>query len=86
MNWTARSNTIEPQNLPENWYEDEPVAEIWNGDSEVFADNLIACLREIGIASHKFSEAGHCRLVVLPEQEARAREILREVVEGTPPE
>jgi hypothetical protein len=75
-----------PQDLPENWYEDEPVAEIWNGDTEAFANNLSACLREIGIASHLFSEEGHCRLVVLPEQEARAKEIVREVVEATPPE
>ena len=70
----------------DNWDEDDPVAEVWNGDKEELADTLTVCLREIGIGSHKLSEAGHWRLVVRPEQESRAREIVREVVEATPPE
>jgi len=68
------------------WDEDAPVAEIWNGDKEELADTLTACLREIGIISHKLSGAGHWHLVVHPEQESRAREVVREVVEATPPE
>lgn len=78
--------TSELQNLSENWYEDEPVIEVWNGDSESFADSLIACLREVGIASHKLSEAGHWRLVVRPQQESSAKEVVREVMEASPPE
>jgi hypothetical protein len=81
-----REQTSDLQNLSENWYEDEPVIEVWTGDSEVFADSLIACLREVGIASHKKSEAGQWRLVVRPEQESRAKEVVREVVEASPPE
>ncbi len=76
----------QPLNLPELWYEDQPVAEVWSGGDQKLADNLIACLREVGIAWHEFSEEGHYRLVVLPEQEARAKEIVREVVEASPPE
>ena len=68
-----------------NWDEDDPVAEVWTGENEDFADTLMVCLREIGIGSRKFSEAGHWRLVVRPEQESRAREIVREVVDATPP-
>ncbi len=78
--------TIQPLNLSEHWYEDQPVAEVWSGGDQKFADNLAACLREVGIAWHEFSEEGHSRLVVLPEQEARAKEIVREVVEASPPE
>ena len=70
----------------DDWDEDDPVAEVWNGDKEDFADTLTACLREIGIASRKLSEAGHWRLVVRPEQESQAKEIVREVVEASPPE
>ena len=70
----------------DDWDEDDPVAEVWNGDKEEFADTLTACLREIGIGSLKLSKAGHWRLVVRPEQEARAREVVREVVEASPPE
>jgi len=72
--------------LSEEWYEDDPVAEVWNGVDEQLADTLSACLREIGIASRKLSEADHWRIVVRPKQEARAKEIVREVVEASPPE
>jgi|SRR5579864_3717464 len=82
----SEEQTSDLQNLSENWYEDEPVIEAWNGDSEAFADSLIACLREVGIASHKLSEAGHWRLVVRPEQDSRAKEVVREIVEASPPE
>jgi hypothetical protein len=74
------------QDLTEEWYEDDPVAEAWSGDSEQLADSLIVCLREIGIASRKLSEAGKWRVVVRPAQESRAKEIVREVVEASPPE
>ena len=69
-----------------HWDEDDPGAEAWSGGNEHFADTLIVCLREVGVASHKLSEAGRWRLVVRPEQEARAKEIVREVVEASPPE
>jgi hypothetical protein len=77
--------SLEPD-LSDDWDEDDPVAEVWNGEKEEFADTLAACLREIGIGSHKLSESGHWRLVVRPEQESRAKEIVREVVEASPPE
>jgi hypothetical protein len=82
----TEDQTDQPQNLPENWYEDEPVTEIWSGDAETFADTLIACLREVGIASRRLSEGGRCRLVVRSEQQARAKEIVREVEEASPPQ
>jgi hypothetical protein len=75
-----------PQDLSLEWNEDDPVTEVWNGEKEDFADTLAACLREIGIASRKLSEASRWSLVVRPEQEARAREVVREVVEASPPE
>lgn len=71
---------------PEDWDEDDPVAEVWNGESEDFADTLAACLREIGIASRKLPEASHWSLVVRSEQQARAKEVVREVVEASPPQ
>jgi len=78
----------ELQDLTEEWNEDDPVVEAWNGESEQLADSLIACLREVGIASRKVSEsaADHWRVVVRPAQESRAKEIVREVVEASPPE
>jgi len=82
----SEERTDELQDLTEEWYEDDPVVEAWNGDSEQLADNLTVCLREIGIASRKLSEVGKWRVVVRPAQESRAKEIVREVVEASPPE
>ena len=74
-----------PPDSSDDWDEDNPVAEVWNGDREDFADTLTACLREIGIGSRKLSEAAHWHIVVRPEQESRAKEIVREIVEASPP-
>jgi len=43
-------------------------------------------LRENGISAHMTVEGSRRRLVVHPEKETRAREIVREVVEASPPE
>jgi len=75
-----------PQDLSVEWNEDDPTVAVWTGESEALADNLVMCLREIGIASRKLGEAGRWDLVVRPEQEPRAKEIVREVVEASPPE
>jgi phosphomannomutase len=70
----------------EEWHEDEPVAEVWTGSEESLGETLSVCLREVGIASRMSSEAGLWRLVVRPEKEAKAKEIVREVVDASPPE
>jgi hypothetical protein len=75
-----------PSDVAEDWNDEEPVSEVWNGDEEDFANTLIACFRENGIQSHKLAEGTHWRLVVRPPEEARAKEIVREVVEAAPPE
>jgi putative signal transducing protein len=82
----SNEQTSPPPDSSDDWDEDEPVAEVWNGDKEDFANTLSVCLREIGIGSRKLSEAGQWRLVVRPEQETRAKEVVREVVEASPPE
>jgi hypothetical protein len=79
-------DSTEPADPSERWEDDSPVAEVWDGLREDFADTLIACLQEVGIESRKFSEAERWHLLVRQEQESRAREIVREVVEASPPE
>src|SRR5258708_40001595 len=61
--------------ISEDWYEDDPVAEVWKGGNEHLADTLSACFREIGIASRNLSEADEYRVVVRPKQETRAKEV-----------
>jgi hypothetical protein len=82
----GEEESTEPADPSERWEEDSPVAEVWDGLREDFADTLIACLQEVGIESRKFSEAERWHLLVRQEQEPRAREIVREVVEASPPE
>jgi hypothetical protein len=72
--------------LSQEWSEDDPVSEVWTGDAEDVADNLMMCFREIGIASRKRFEANQWSVIVRPGQESRAKEIVREVVEASPPQ
>jgi hypothetical protein len=84
---TDQDESVSPVNdLTEDWDNDGPASEIWNGAAEYLADTLVACLRENSIPSHKLAEESRWRLVVRPEQEARAKEIVREVVEASPPQ
>jgi hypothetical protein len=72
--------------LEREWDEDEPVSEVWSGDDEGLADTLITCFREVGIASRKEQGTAKWRVVVRPAQGKRARGIVGEVVDATPPE
>jgi len=72
--------------LEREWDEDEPVTEVWSGDTEGLADTLITCFREVGFAARKEQDAAKWRVVVRPAQEKRAQGIVGEVVDATPPE
>jgi hypothetical protein len=72
--------------LEREWDEDEPVSKVWAGDNEGIADSLIACLREVGIAARKTQDEAKWNVVVRPAHESRAKEIVREVVDASPPE
>ena len=82
--------TSVPDDIPDDWDGEDAGSEVWNevwsGNKEDLANTLATCLREIGIASRKVGEAGRWRLVVPPGQETRAKEIVREVVEASPPQ
>jgi hypothetical protein len=65
---------------------EEASAEIWTGEAGGMAPILKDCLRENGIGCAVVpGPKGEC-LRVYPADEVRAREIVREVVEGVPPE
>jgi hypothetical protein len=72
---------------PEDWYPEDATLEVWSGDDSELATMIEASLRENQIHSRTEELAGGARkLFVLPKDEARAREIVREVVEASPPE
>jgi hypothetical protein len=71
---------------PEDWDDQEQLSEVWHGNNEDLANTLMMCLRENGIPSRKGGDESHWRLAVRPARESRAKEIVREVVEASPPE
>ena len=62
------------------------MASVWSGEADGMAEILRDCLRENGIGAVVNAENGSADLRVLPENEERARKIVEEVIEGTPPE
>jgi hypothetical protein len=60
-------------------------AQVYGGDVDV-AEDLKACLRENGIPCAIDVLGDTAKVRVLSEHEARAKEIIREVIEATPPE
>lgn len=76
----------DPPLMPENWDPDEATAEAWVGDGPEMAKYITDALAENGIPSVTPDEPGNRpRICVRAEDLARAREIVREVVEGAPP-
>lgn len=72
--------------LLEDFDPDEATLEVWSGEVKGMAQMLKDCLRENGIGCViDGAAAGNQRVLVRPENETRAREIVREVVEGVPP-
>src|SRR6266699_5089936 len=63
----------------------ETTAEIWSGDDSSLRDMLIASLRDNQIGVRQENTGGENSLFVAAEDEKRAREIVREIVEGAPP-
>ena len=65
---------------------EEPAAEVWSGEEKAMAEMLRACLRENGIGCDIRQDGdSRLRLVVRPPKAERARQIVREVEESSPP-
>jgi hypothetical protein len=69
------------------WLPEEATAEVWSEDTLDLSSMIEACLKENGIGSRTdVLENGARKVFVRPEDEARAREIVHEIVEGVPPQ
>jgi hypothetical protein len=66
--------------------ETHPVVEVWAGTDEQIGQFLIAALQENEIPMHLEDPGGQTKILVSAANEARAREIVREIVEAAPPE
>jgi len=74
-----------PDDIPEDREPADVTAVVWSGDASI-VEALSACLRENGISSVIVAEGQSAKILVTPNHEARAKEIIREVIDATPPE
>jgi hypothetical protein len=67
-----------------HWYPEDATVEIWSQDGDDISGGVAMALKENLIHCRVDHNDGLCKAFVMPEDEARAREIVREVVEGLP--
>jgi hypothetical protein len=63
-----------------------PTVEVWSGNDDRIAQFLTAAMQENEIPIHIENPGDETRIYVSAANDKRAREIVREVVEGAPPE
>ncbi|HEY6944039.1 MAG TPA: hypothetical protein VI431_02785 [Candidatus Acidoferrum sp.] len=66
--------------------EEHPAVLVWSGSDDRIAQFLTAAMQENGIPIHLENPGSQTQIYVSGANEKRAREIVREVVEGAPPE
>src|SRR6266481_3534337 len=66
--------------------ETHPTVEVWSGNDDQIAQFLTAAMQENEIPIHIENPGDETRIYVSAANDKRAREIVREVVEGAPPE
>lgn len=75
-----------------DWHPEDATAEVWSGTDPEVARMIVVSLRENGIASRidpeerSEEQSQEQKLFVQPEDAKRATEIVREIVEATPPQ
>jgi hypothetical protein len=69
-----------------DFFPEDATREVWCGEDPEVAENIRVCLREVAIGCEVRERNAESRVFVKPQAEARAREIIREVIEAAPPE
>jgi hypothetical protein len=75
-----------PNDIVEDFDAKRATCEIWVGEDARMAQYFDDCLRGVGIGCVVRPDGTKVRVLVMPESEKRAKEIVREVVEGAPPQ
>jgi len=68
------------------WFKEDATAKVWETEASEPSDFLVAALHENGIRCRVDRDGSRASLYVLPDDESRAREIVKEIVEGQAPE
>lgn len=71
---------------PDDWYAGHATVEVWSGLEPELAEMIRVSLQENEIPSRQDELKGSQSILVEPKDQDRAREIVREIVEGVPPE
>jgi hypothetical protein len=74
------------EDVADIWYPEDSTVEIWSGGPRGLTEKLSDSLHENRIHWRWMEVEGKAHLFVEPGDEERAREIVREIVEGAPPE
>lgn len=83
----AQEPAEEHPSVSHDWKPAAATVEIWSGEDAALAELLRDCLEENRIGVRRGGrEPGIMRLSVMPQDEAAAREIVREIIEAVPPE
>jgi hypothetical protein len=69
-----------------DWYPEDATNLAWEGDRDGWRNGIEMALKENDISMRWETDERKDRVYVLPEDEERAREIVREILEGEPPE
>jgi hypothetical protein len=85
--WSVEQSENVPTDWdPTNWSPEEATVQVWSGERAYPGEMIEMALRENQIHARFKRAGGRNAIFVLPEDETRAREIVKEVVEGAPPE
>jgi hypothetical protein len=80
--------------VPDDFDPDQATAEVWHGDNVDLHNTIVECLNNVGIgcATHLEDSAPGAAVAkpnpifVLPSDEKRALEVIREIINASPPE
>ena len=75
-----------PDDIADDPDPDDATAEVWSGDDADTADFIANSLRGVGVGCVIDDASGRRRVMVLPSAEKSAREVVREIVEDSPPQ
>lgn len=81
-----KSENCRPDWDPANWNPEDATLGVWSSEQLYPGEIIELALRENQIHTRFERAEGKNAIFVLPEDEIRAREIVREIVEGAPPE
>ena len=86
MELPEQNDSAEAASQPPASAEEKPTCEIWAGVDDGIAQFLTAALQENEISIHLDMAGDLTKVLVSTANEARAREIVREIVNAAPPE